>query len=934
MVETDDIQRLLQTGSWKTSRSRSPSFHNSPERAYQPSKPNVKVKRPPRPIVEDEVVSLAKEYGASVVSEESSEDPKHPGDVDQYPILLPVHEYNPERRFVILSDGEKSAGTTQPPTTEYEANTCRKYVIVSPEENAKDGEKRPTLSKPKSHSDLPRLRTDFEQPEAPIRRSNSRRNPRDKALVDQEPRDHTSRRENARPPEDAFLSPVYKQTTGGRDRPYREFDTAPPRSPARSPSTRGEAQIATSEDRRPRQPPPSQPTKPGPHRRVSSATGAPKRHARTPERPNHSVDAFPPPFVDSSEPAVRSLNDGRGEKSRSERPRSSIDPFPAGYSFNDPEDIMNFMMPGNVAPRGERRNISPPLGHQKSNSPPYPVSAASSKMPSRSASYRGRRPSSSSRERDGYSSDDGQRKQRSDRPDRARTRQRNTLEPDSSSYLMPDPGQPSNPGRSKANPSSPLPSPRLSQSGPFLDVSAQSIPKSPKTSKSSTFPTEKNRRYDDRSVSPAAHDSRSPPRPANTNSGRNGTASLPVPIPLPVDRGSSVELRAATPPYPTHGSLDTNSTSLQWQPSPFHPDEYKASLDRPIESFRRYSEDVRQGLVAKLPDCHWTTPSKVGNAVFSTLPRAPNFLICPGCYSGIFAESRFSRSFVPAPMRSTEQLVFCDFGSSFWYRIAYLMTIKYQYSDLLLLEHIASVAKRHQPCAGPQYATRTWYSMQGPNMRQPIASFSVCPSCVKMVETLFPNLSGVFVPLNAQADWDVCELHFTPDRKRFIQYFDLLENTSDEAHNRKSVPDVTRLADSIRDITLVDECRRNAPLRDCKWYVMESIPDFTVCEECFDAVIWPLLESRNCGDIPRNFYKGKQLKTVAACQLYSDRMRGIFKDACYRNDIGYLKAAVKDKFRLDIQIRNNLTELARDDPNDPWVRGEMARLVKQLKENE
>ncbi|KAJ4302193.1 hypothetical protein N0V88_002329 [Collariella sp. IMI 366227] len=264
-MDNPDIESLLTTGSWRSSRSRSPNPYDSQRPWNFPSRR----KPPPPPCVEDEEASLAKEHLGSTVSNTSNEEPRCRGEIDQQPLILPVHEYNPERRFVIIPG---AAGEDEPKTAQarYEANTCRKYVLVSPEkpaegsEGAKDekqedapkekvdqskkkldlprekekrelprekldppreerrdlskekldlprekekGQERPELSKRKSHQDLPRLNTEFEHPEPPIRRTDSRRE-RERPLVHQDQEDHRSSRDrsSARPPDSAFLS--------------------------------------------------------------------------------------------------------------------------------------------------------------------------------------------------------------------------------------------------------------------------------------------------------------------------------------------------------------------------------------------------------------------------------------------------------------------------------------------------------------------------------------------------------------------------------------------------------------------------------------------------------------------------------------------------------------------------------------------------------
>lgn len=300
--------------------------------------------------------------------------------------------------------------------------------------------------------------------------------------------------------------------------------------------------------------------------------------------------------------------------------------------------------------------------------------------------------------------------------------------------------------------------------------------------------------------------------------------------------------------------------------------------------------------------------------------------------------------FVPASNRP-DRAITCDFGSSPWYRIAYLMTLKYRLPDLRLLQGIASVAARQQPCAGEKPANRIWYSMMEPRgSGKPIRTFNACSSCAKMVEVLLPNLAGVFVPLSSASEptRGVCELHFAPDRKRFADYFDILERASDRALSKRTAPDVHDLAKRIRDLSEIDECPRNRPVANKKWHIMQTLPEFTVCDECFEEVVWPYIRDKEYDDLPRDFYNKRQVLPVASCMLYSDRMRDIFRRACRRDDIEYLEAKVKEKLKLERDIKTRMAELERvrerdddlDVQEDPWVQRELAALAGRLREIE
>ncbi|KAK4240459.1 hypothetical protein C8A03DRAFT_31384 [Achaetomium macrosporum] len=930
MVEKDDIESLLRTGSWRTSRSRSPNPYDSQRRAYEPPKEKIDVpwtaelasrgKRPPPPCVEDEEESLAKEHVGSVVSTATTdEEAKNRGDIDQQPILLPVHEHNPERRFVIVP-GAVAEDVPKTNQARYEANTCRKYVLVNPEKGAEsvqngkeEGQKedspkqnrgvskeRRDIPKRKSHQDLPRLTTDFEQPEPSIRpRSNSRRE-RERPLVHQESADYPTPRErsSARPPDSAYLSPAaVKQSAGRRDRAYSDVRSESGRRSARSPSTRRDIEIEVSDRRRPHQSS-KYPASPSLHRRASSTNG-PIRDGLPRERPQ---DGAPP-----------------------ERPKSFIQPY-----GGDPSEALAYMGLGDDFKTGRpSRDVSPPRKTPNTNPPAHPRGAR--EMPGPSPNRR-RQPRSTYRERDGYSSDDSYKEKASDRAERPYPMRFN-IEPDYPS-LSPDQAR--------------RPNPKLGAAAPYLVNLARPAQVEDELSQPSpraaTFPADGSRSIGERSVSPSPATSTSPTRQSarsyrpvqselyareeSIGSVSNGSASQPSSLPGSISRASTLERppAGAVATLVRQESSDAQSPGLYWR------------SNRPGEQDIAGDDSTKRAL-ARLPSCLWKYPEvrdRTGSVQFLTLKQAENFTICPDCYGAVFANSEFQRLFVPAPVRSASQVASCDFGSSPWYRIAYIMTRKYGYPDLRLLQGIASVAARSQACAGSQLASRIWYSMMAPNSKRPIQTFNVCLGCAKMVEVLLPNLAGVFVPLDShEPARGVCELHFSPERKRFFDYFEEMKNTSEHALSRRTAPNLVELVDRIREISLQEECLRNTPIPNRKWHVLQRVPEFTVCEECFNDVVWPMIEDEdNTSEIPRNFYKHKQPKPVAACQLYSERMRRVFLEACRYDDFEFLASCVLHRLRVLAEVKAKYNELLREDQEDPEVQEELAALARQFKEVE
>lgn len=159
------------------------------------------------------------------------------------------------------------------------------------------------------------------------------------------------------------------------------------------------------------------------------------------------------------------------------------------------------------------------------------------------------------------------------------------------------------------------------------------------------------------------------------------------------------------------------------------------------------------------------------------------------------------------------------------------MTLKYKLPDLRLLHGLANVdAKYHHkttPCYGSQRVTRVWYSLTCPRRGGGISlvpDFTVCGPCSEAVQVLFPSLVGAFVA-GPEPRPGRCSLHFTPNRTRFVTFFDLFERTHDRAVAMTEPPDMQRLAEGIRFWAGIEEwCVGDEPRRNAPWYISKSFP--------------------------------------------------------------------------------------------------------------
>lgn len=104
-------------------------------------------------------------------------------------------------------------------------------------------------------------------------------------------------------------------------------------------------------------------------------------------------------------------------------------------------------------------------------------------------------------------------------------------------------------------------------------------------------------------------------------------------------------------------------------------------------------------------------------------------------------------------------------------------------------------------------------------------------------------------------------------------------------------------------------------------HVMEPLPELTVCDECYDAVVWPLVEDdQNTSEIPHKFIRGRQTVPLASCQLYSNRMQDAFRKACRRNDLSYLETKLREKLVTESDVSTSQPGSSQGGQNDVEVR--------------
>ncbi|KAG9197691.1 hypothetical protein G6514_001160 [Epicoccum nigrum] len=309
-----------------------------------------------------------------------------------------------------------------------------------------------------------------------------------------------------------------------------------------------------------------------------------------------------------------------------------------------------------------------------------------------------------------------------------------------------------------------------------------------------------------------------------------------------------------------------------------------------------------------LPACPRSAPTDRHDDWYS-FPGYRNFDVCPACFDAVFVDTPFAGCFKQMRRyeRPTER--FCDFSSP-WVRLAWLLTIKQRRADLGLLYALADVNDTERPCPAHRELSAdrvAWYGLLDPREGVHVAGFAVCAADVKNLEILFPSVKGYFTPLPssiyATPEKHTCSLRTASTR--FLAYLDLLVDLDAEAQSTATHADMSPFLKLARANAFKGECARDKPLHRKPWHFIPSLPEFTVCEECFAEVIWPAVAAQSSA-LAQRVNKSIQLvpnedpEVGSSCVLYSKRMRRVWDVSCAEEDIKYLERKVLERRRKEV----------------------------------
>jgi hypothetical protein len=298
-----------------------------------------------------------------------------------------------------------------------------------------------------------------------------------------------------------------------------------------------------------------------------------------------------------------------------------------------------------------------------------------------------------------------------------------------------------------------------------------------------------------------------------------------------------------------------------------------------------------------------------------------NFDMCPSCFNGVFVDTPFAVHFSQTRFGERPTQRFCDFSSP-WIRLAWLLTIKQRRASLELIYALADIADVDRPCPDDREVGSdrvTWYGIPDQKDGVHVANFAICSCDKRMIEALWPTMCGYFKRLTNTYASNVPEKYTCSLRtssRRFPKYLDLLVELGTEAQDLGQRPNMNRFVQMARENAFKGECAMNRLYIRKPWIFIPSLPEFTVCEECYNELVWPAYQSKKTPNtIPRLFNKALQLvpnessDIGSSCCLYSPRMRKVFDTSVREADFTYLRRKAVERKRAEMRIAREKKEI-------------------------
>lgn len=373
----------------------------------------------------------------------------------------------------------------------------------------------------------------------------------------------------------------------------------------------------------------------------------------------------------------------------------------------------------------------------------------------------------------------------------------------------------------------------------------------------------------------------------------------------------------AAVPIPSHMREEVDAARSPLRRSYSESSVQKERVDLHTTPASTRGKELQKEIVPEMPDLPLPPCPRpmysTGFVDWYTLDSAPSFNICPDCLEHFIGHSLFRKYFVKAP--PTDIAKICHFSSP-WYRLAWLMTLKEKRRDLDLVFSLTSITATEDPCPGEHEDVRPWYGLLNKRGSDFIPNLDICERDLLYLEALMPTLRGYFQLIDSSSA-RLCS--FRINSKRFAQYLDMLLDIHERAlMSRSGTPDFSRFIELANQHAWKRECSRDKVLLGSLWHTHPGLPEFTVCEECYEDVVYPDVKrgSRLADEVTRTLgFVQSEAELVTgegnSCQLYSPRMRRIWARAVQDDDAFYLARKVRERRKMQRDLNNQQRSLRR-----------------------
>ncbi|KAJ5939260.1 hypothetical protein N7466_002394 [Penicillium verhagenii] len=311
-----------------------------------------------------------------------------------------------------------------------------------------------------------------------------------------------------------------------------------------------------------------------------------------------------------------------------------------------------------------------------------------------------------------------------------------------------------------------------------------------------------------------------------------------------------------------------------------------------------------------------------------TLKGLPHLDICPSCVAQI-SNSRYEDLFVQSLPKPPNLKIRCAFSNA-WTRLCWTQMLKKKHDSLEMLYQLTRPPPGITPCARRDPVEQTWYRVVDPETGMFLPRFHVCGSCARSVRILVPTHRDTLEHC-PEVQERICD--FVTSSPRFVQYIDLLDTSAARTEPGRR-PDLRELISYVRRKTSLHDCRRDRPIKGA-WHYIPELPELTVCEDCYDEVIWPLAKSNH--SLAKSFSTSTHLLPgdrsnrirEASCQLYTTPMRQMFKEAILRNDYPGLEHIALRRFDAQRRYNDRRAELDEAERRGYDCQGEIRKAVNE-----